>query len=120
MSNENLKPREELRNSFYEHYKTLTEEKNGVSVFYFGKTKTIPVPDDINVEVINPFGATVMTAHVKSNLTEDGFYERLNELETIGDFICYVGENHPFVFEFNEKINSEEYKEYVENNLKKL
>lgn len=114
MNKDNLKLREELRKSFCEHYLTLSEDKNGVMMFYYGKSDIIPLPDDLNIEVLNPFGFTMMTHHIGSNLTETEFYEKLNNLESTPDFICYVGEDNQFINESFIKLNSEEYKEYVE------
>ena len=90
MSDENLKPREELRNSFYEHYKTLTEEKNGVLVFYFIKNEK----HEYNME----------TFHIKPNLSEEQFYTNLNGLEKNLNFACYVGEKDKLVIDYLNKM----------------
>ena len=92
----NLKTREELKKSFCKHYLTLTEEENGVLIFYFIKNN-----DEIYQYIMETF-------HMKSNLSEEQFYTELNSLETKPEFVSYVGENNKTIIDYLNNLDKNE------------
>ncbi len=102
----NLLSREELKKAMFEH---CNNNQAGTMVFYLEKSK-----DN------NPFECSINSKIISSNISESDFYSKLSELESDENFLCYIGENHKFILELDEKMNSEEFKHIIEERKKFL
>lgn len=109
MKNRNLKTRQQLKEDYYKAYQNSANDCGGIIIYFFKKDSSS-----------NFFECSVDTIAIQSRLTEKEFYNEFLKIEGQKEFICLIGEDHPFIWEVDEKQKSKKDQEIIEKNKKLL